>query len=102
MIRLEGYDKEWQLVNQERTVKYTNLNPATYTFQVKAANSDGIWNEKVAALKIIIYAPLLANLVGKNSIPLSGLWKFISSSPFRTPQTRKEISRTTKNQYGDF
>lgn len=57
MVKLEGYDEVWQSVNQVRTAKYTNLNPATYTFKVKAANSDGVWNEKEATLKIVITPP---------------------------------------------
>ena len=29
----------------QRTVTYTNLAPGTYTFHVKAANSDGVWSK---------------------------------------------------------
>ena len=29
-----------------RYVAYTNIGPGTYTFKVKATNSDGIWNEE--------------------------------------------------------
>lgn len=36
---------------------YTNLNPGTYLFRVKASNNDGVWNEKGASLKITILPP---------------------------------------------
>jgi signal transduction histidine kinase/ligand-binding sensor domain-containing protein len=43
--QLEGYDKDWIQAGTQRFVTYTNLSPGDYTFKVKAANSDGIWNE---------------------------------------------------------
>jgi signal transduction histidine kinase/CheY-like chemotaxis protein/ligand-binding sensor domain-containing protein len=49
--RLEGFDREWIEAGTRRTAYYTNLPPGRYAFQVRAANSDGIWNEKGAAIK---------------------------------------------------
>ncbi len=43
--KLEGYDKEWRFTNK-RTVFYGDLPPNKYIFKVKAANSDGVWNEE--------------------------------------------------------
>jgi len=43
--QLEGYDKDWIPAGTQRSVTYTNLSPGDYTFKVKAANSDGVWNE---------------------------------------------------------
>ena len=54
---LEGYDKDWIPAGTQRSVSYTNLAPGTYTFKVKAANSDGLWNETGASLTIIISPP---------------------------------------------
>jgi ligand-binding sensor domain-containing protein/signal transduction histidine kinase len=42
--KLDGYDQDWILAGTQRMVTYTNLSPGHYTFHVKAANSDGIWN----------------------------------------------------------
>lgn len=56
--KLEGFNKDWLTTNgQQRKVTYTNLDPGNYTFYVQASNSDGIWNEKGAALKISILPP---------------------------------------------
>ncbi len=53
--KLEGFDKEWILVeNNKREAIYTNLPNGTYTFQVIAANNDGIWNNEGATVKIIV------------------------------------------------
>jgi len=50
---LEGFDKSWVDAETRKTAYYTNLLPGTYYFKVKAANSDGIWNEKGAVLEIV-------------------------------------------------
>jgi signal transduction histidine kinase/ligand-binding sensor domain-containing protein/CheY-like chemotaxis protein len=43
--KLDGFDKDWIDPTGRRTAYYTNLPPGNYTFRVKAANSDGVWNE---------------------------------------------------------
>jgi signal transduction histidine kinase/ligand-binding sensor domain-containing protein/DNA-binding response OmpR family regulator len=56
--KLEGFDEYWiQTSAEDRSVRYTNLNAGTYYFHVKASNSDGVWNEDPATLKIIILGP---------------------------------------------
>lgn len=54
---LEGFEKEWNYVGTQRNATYTNLNPGRYVFRVKAANSDGIWNDEGTALVIMISPP---------------------------------------------
>nr|WP_170309772.1 hybrid sensor histidine kinase/response regulator [Mucilaginibacter xinganensis] len=54
---LEGFENTWNYVGTQRKATYTNLNPGTYTFKVKAANNDGIWNNTPATIKIIIIPP---------------------------------------------
>ncbi|MEO6850750.1 MAG: response regulator, partial [Mucilaginibacter sp.] len=55
--RLEGFDKKWNYVGGQRKATYTNLDPGTYTFFVKASNNDGVWNNKGSSLIIIITPP---------------------------------------------
>ncbi|AZQ65160.1 response regulator [Flammeovirga pectinis] len=45
MYLLEGFDKDWQFIGYKRSATFTNLNAGEYTFRVKGANNDGIWNE---------------------------------------------------------
>jgi PKD repeat protein len=54
---LEGFDEGWNYVGTERKTTYTNLDPGTYTFKVKASNNDGLWNETGTSVKIIILPP---------------------------------------------
>lgn len=55
--KLEGFDKDWNYVGHSSTASYTNLDPGVYTFRVKASNSDGIWSEETASVKIYVHPP---------------------------------------------
>lgn len=50
--KLEGHDKDWIDAGTQRTAYYSYLPPGNYRFLVKAANSDGIWNEQGADLSL--------------------------------------------------
>lgn len=54
---LEGFDSDWNEVGIRREANYTNLNPGSYVFRVKASNNDGVWNEEGASLKIRVLPP---------------------------------------------
>ena len=54
---LESYDSGWRLVGAQRRATYTNLTPGRYTFRVKAANGDGLWNEEGASVRLWIRPP---------------------------------------------
>ncbi len=56
--KMEGYDEDWIYAGTRRFASYTNLREGNYTFRVKAANSDGIWNEKGASMSIKILPPI--------------------------------------------
>ncbi len=55
--KLEGYDEDWQGPTTDHRVNYTNLDPGRYTFRVRAANSDGVWNENGVSFHIRIALP---------------------------------------------
>ncbi len=52
--RLDGFHDAWVEAGTERTATYTNLDPGTYTFRVKAASSDGVWNEEGASIRLVV------------------------------------------------
>jgi signal transduction histidine kinase/ligand-binding sensor domain-containing protein len=55
--KLENYNDDWQEVGNLRTAYYYGLPPGSYTFRVKAANSNGVWNEEGASISFIIKPP---------------------------------------------
>ncbi len=61
--RMQGVDKGWVTVpSSRRFVTYTNLEGGDYIFEVKACNSDGIWNNVPTTLMIHISPPFWATL----------------------------------------
>jgi signal transduction histidine kinase/streptogramin lyase len=55
--RLEGLDKDWVYAGTRRFADYPDLRPGEYVFRVKGSNSDGVWNEEEATVRITIEPP---------------------------------------------
>ena len=55
--QLIGYDDHWVMTGERNYVRYTNLPPGDYVFQVKAANQDGYWSHRIRTLAIHIEPP---------------------------------------------
>jgi signal transduction histidine kinase/ligand-binding sensor domain-containing protein/DNA-binding response OmpR family regulator len=55
--RLDGFDDAWNDVGTKRSATYTNLDPGTYTFQVKGWDNDGNWSPTLATLKLTVTPP---------------------------------------------
>lgn len=57
-FKLDGFsDSDWHYVGNQRIATYTNLDPGTYYFKIKAANNDGVWNDTPRVLKITVLPP---------------------------------------------
>jgi hypothetical protein len=52
--RLEGWEKDWVGAGDKRAAEYSYIPPGTYTFHVRACNSDGVWNEAGATATIVV------------------------------------------------
>jgi len=51
--KLEGYDENWiKTTSDQRSATYTNLDPKTYIFHVKATNRNGLWSPNEINLKL--------------------------------------------------
>ena len=53
-VKLEGQDKDWRELVNQRHVHYTNLAPRTYRFRVLACNNSEVWNNQGDALDFSI------------------------------------------------
>lgn len=49
---LEGYDNTWREAIGEKSSYYFNVAPGTYTYRIKAFNSEGEWFDKEVVVKI--------------------------------------------------
>jgi len=54
---LENYDKQWSLITNYNMATYKNLPHGKYIFKVRGTNSDGIWNNEITKIEIIITPP---------------------------------------------
>jgi signal transduction histidine kinase len=52
--KLEGQNRNWHEVINDRDANYTNLGPRTYRFSVMATNNSGVWNETGDTLEFSI------------------------------------------------
>ncbi len=52
--RLSGLDAKWQNLGTRRTVHYPHLAAGNYIFQVRACNSEGLWNPVGASFAFVI------------------------------------------------
>ena len=56
MYKLEGFDKDWIDLGNRRRATYTDLDDGNYLLRVKAANSEGVWNEAGFSIPVRVKA----------------------------------------------
>ncbi len=55
--RLRGLNEGWTEAGSRRHATFMNLPPGSYTFEVQAANHDGVWNPRGDRLEIEVVPP---------------------------------------------
>jgi serine phosphatase RsbU (regulator of sigma subunit) len=78
---LEGLDENWSAITNKTSAPYGNLPHGTYTFKVKAMNSEGYWS-KAFEYKFTIRPPFwqtwwFRTLIGL--LIISSIWYYIKS-----------------------
>ena len=87
---LEGFENNWNYVGNKQEAIYTNLNPGTYRFRVKASNNDGIWNNEGASLIIRVLPPWWMTLWFKIIIIMIASGVLVIFYFIRTAQLRNQ------------
>jgi diguanylate cyclase (GGDEF)-like protein len=55
---MEGFENDWNYVGSDRrNATYTNLNPGTYVFKVRASNNEGVWNDIGRSIRLQVLPP---------------------------------------------
>lgn len=56
--KMEGLDKEWNYLQNNRRIYYTKLPPGHYVFKIKGSAGGDVWNDKETTLSIRILPPV--------------------------------------------
>jgi signal transduction histidine kinase/ligand-binding sensor domain-containing protein/CheY-like chemotaxis protein len=99
--KLEGFERDWNYVGSQRKATYTNLYPGTYTFKVKAANNDGIWNTAPSSIKIVIVPPFWMAWWFRATLIAAGIIAMLSYNRYRIyniNKRQKELKKLVKEQ----
>jgi ligand-binding sensor domain-containing protein/serine phosphatase RsbU (regulator of sigma subunit) len=88
--KLEGYDQDWSAPTNVRFVSYTQLPGGNYTFSVKAANNDGVWNEKPYSITITIIPPFWKTKTFYVLLVLLGITLVVLFTQYRTRAVKRE------------
>ena len=99
--QLVGVDESWVQTGNRHLANYTDLSPGSYTFRVKAANSDGIWNEKGASMRFVIRPPWWATwwAYGFYALLVGGaIWSYIR---FYTNRIRQQQAMKLNRREAD-
>ncbi len=100
-IKLEGFDSDWKLRNENQQVNYNNLPPGHYTFRVKASNNDNVWNQKGDYLNIYIRPPFwetLAFRIGLVVFIIAGIYVLINMRIRSIKNQKIELERIVENR----
>ena len=91
--RLLGFDRDWVYTDANRpSATYTNLDPGTYIFSVKAANNQGLWNESATRLTIEILPPWYKSWWFRTILGLLGITLLTTAYQARVQHlTRRQI-----------
>lgn len=54
---LEGLNNEWSPIQVKSEAEFPSIPPGKYTFKVRAANADGVWNDDPATFSFTITPP---------------------------------------------
>ena len=100
---LEGYDREWQNANRERTVHYANLPTGTYHFKVKAflLESPEKYDMKVIEVEVPPYFLFSANAIWLYMVVAAvlGIWLLLWREKYLTRREKLRQLREDKSIY---
>ncbi len=88
--KLEGFDKDWLPgYTKANEAVYTNLPPGSYTFMVRACNSDGTCNAQPASYKFFIAPPFWQTAIFYIFIALFAVFGIYVFDKIRTKSLKK-------------
>jgi signal transduction histidine kinase/ligand-binding sensor domain-containing protein/CheY-like chemotaxis protein len=100
--RLEGFDAGWIDAGTTHRATYANLDAGSYTFEVRAANADGIWSEDSLTIPVHVAPAPWNTLAARIVYFLIGvgilvyLWRFQRLRRERELRYSRELEHTVR------
>jgi signal transduction histidine kinase len=91
---LEGQDRDWKEVINDRQVQYSNLPPGSYRFRAVASNNSGVWNEAGATLEFSIAPAFFQTRWFQAAMALSFAALLWAAYQLRVAQLARQFNRT--------
>ncbi|CAM2069008.1 Histidine kinase domain-containing protein [Sulfidibacter corallicola] len=95
---LKGFDQHWIDAQSRNSATYTNLDPGTYSFVVVGGNTDNVWNEKGANIRIRIIPPFWTvqrvALLAFLAITMLAVWRYRETEKNRRLLEHRVAERT--------
>ena len=101
MEGLENADEDWSAPTTRNFAEYPQLNPGEYTFRVRAANSDGKWNEIGTYIHIVVNSPwykTTAAYIGFSIIIVLGAWGYSQFQTRRVAKQKRVLERMVEKR----
>ena len=102
--RMDGFDEKdkWVQAGNDGFARYANLPPGAYTFQVKASNSDGVWNnDNIRKVKIKVPTPWHMTWWAKIGYILAGI-SIVGIYFYQQIKQYKEVEKVRKRIAADI
>jgi PAS domain S-box-containing protein len=103
--KLEPLDRDWSPASTQHSATYARLPPGEYTFYVRAANNDGVWNQEGVALRIRVTPPFWATWWFRGLVLValgSGLYYSYRVKMQATEERRRELALTVEARTADL
>ena len=103
---LEGFDQQWVYSGNRHYAAYTNVPGGHYTFRVKAANVDGVWNETGLSVPIFIAIPwwqqwwFYTLLAGSLAAFVYALYRYRLNQLMKIQSMRSQIASDLHDEIG--
>ncbi len=94
--KLEGIDEDWVQAGKRNYASYTNISGGDYVFKLRAANSEGVWNETPYEFNISITTPWWKTLWFWSLFIGILLWIIIWGMRWRIRQIRSQANLRTE------
>ena len=104
--KLEGADRDWSSLSEERTITFANLSPGNYRFLVQAVTADGVKSTSPATIALTILPPLwqrwwfLALVALTASLAVYSLYRYRVARLLELEQVRTRIATDLHDDIG--